>query len=75
LAVAYYSNPEDDDDEIYIYGTKEYDENAKWKVSANKVVLGISLPNVKGHFADLKLATLQDKNGKTNVVAKMNKGF
>ena len=52
----------------------ETDPKAQWKVSDDKLIMGKALPGVKGKFADLKLATLQDKNGKSTVVAKMNKG-
>ena len=36
--------------------------------------MGKALPDAKGKFADLKLATLQTDSGSRTVVAKMNKG-
>ena len=70
-----YKTDGDEEDDVYIYGSMETSPDAHWKKSSDKIVLGERLPNLsrKG-FADLKKATLHDKNGKTTVVAKMCKG-
>ena len=70
-----YKSGADEEDDVYIYGNMVTSPDAHWKKSSDKIRLGEKLPNLnrKG-FADLKKATLYDKNGKTTVVAKMCKG-
>ena len=58
---------------MYIYGEMNTDENARWKFSSDRIILGNALPNAKGRFADLKLATMTTKTGKETIVAKMLK--
>ena len=46
-----------------------------FEVSNDHLEMGKPLPDAKGKFADLKLATLHTGAGKRTVVAKMNKGI
>ena len=62
-----------EEDEIYMYGGIETDENAKWKFASDRIDFGGPVPNAKGRFADFRFATITTKSGKERMVAKMLK--
>ena len=65
----------DPEDDMYIYGTMETDNNASWKYGGDSLKIKGSLPGAKGRFADLKFGELTLPNGETKrVVVKLNKG-
>ena len=64
----------DPEDDMYIYGTMETDNNATWKYDGDRLKIKSSLPGAKGRFADLKFGELTLPNGETKrVVVKLNK--
>ena len=66
----------DPEDDMYIYGTMETDNNATWKYGGDSLKIKGSLPGAKGRFADLKFGELTLPTGdKKRVVVKMNKGM
>ena len=64
----------DPEDDVYIYGTMETDNNATWKHEGDSLKVKENLTDAKGRFADLKFGELTLPNGyKKRVVVKMNK--
>ena len=64
----------DPEDDVYIYGTMETDNNATWKHEGDSLKIKENLTEAKGRFADLKFGELTLPNGKTKrVVVKLNK--
>ena len=71
--VAYVNPNYNEEDDLYIYGGMETDEDARWKFASDRIEFGKNVPNANGRFADFRFANIFTKSGQDIVVAKMLK--
>ena len=62
-----------EEDDLYIYGGMETDEDARWKFASDRIEFGKNVPKAKGRFADFRFANIYTRSGQDTVVAKMPK--
>ena len=64
------------EDEMYIYGDMETDENATWKYGEKQLKIRGDVPGANGRFADIKFGELSLPSGDVRrIIVKMNKGI
>ena len=64
------------DDEMYIYGDMETDENATWKYGEKQLKIKGNVPGARGRFADIKFGELSLPSGDVRrIIVKINKGI
>ncbi len=75
VAFSYVSRPvlTGEDEDVYLYGDLKTDPNAEWKVSRDIITPGEVIS--EGKFAVVANATLRDKSGTREVIAKTAKGI
>ncbi len=74
MAFSYVSRPvlTGEDEDVYLYGDLKTDPNAEWKVSRDIITPGEVIS--EGKFAVVAKATLKDKSGIREVIAKTARG-
>ena len=64
------------EDEMYIYGDMETDENATWKYGEKQLKIRNDVPGAHGRFADIRFGELSLPSGDVRrIIVKMNKGI